>query len=218
MTLRFGECHLDLDARQLFRGGAEVHLSPKGFELLRVLLEDRPRALSKSELLERVWPGVFVSDASLARTVNEVRDGIGEDGGQPHIIRTVHRFGYAFAADVVQDDSPDPALRRGRRPAGWLRCGAREFPLYEGEQVVGRDLDSAICLESPKVSRQHARVVMAASALTIEDLGSKNGTLVRGVRIATPTRLEAGDVIQIGSFTLSLSLDTGLEPTETQIP
>jgi pSer/pThr/pTyr-binding forkhead associated (FHA) protein len=59
---------------------------------------------------------------------------------------------------------------------------------------------------------------MAASALTIEDLGSKNGTLVRGVRIATPTRLEAGDVIQIGSFTLSLSLDMGLEPTETQIP
>src|SRR5262245_3077820 len=93
---RFGKCRLDTDARRLFRGADEVHLSPKAFELLKLLVENRERALSKSELLQRVWPGVFVSDASLARAVNEVREGVGDRARKPQIIRTVHGFGYGF--------------------------------------------------------------------------------------------------------------------------
>ena len=73
MKVRFADCTLDIAARRLMRGGCEAHLSPKAFELLRVLVDNRGRALSKAELLEQVWPGVFVSDASLARVVTEVR-------------------------------------------------------------------------------------------------------------------------------------------------
>jgi len=216
MAIRFGDCRFDVDARQLFRAGVEVHLSPKAFELLRILVENRPRALSKSDLLDRVWSGVFVSEASLARTINEVRDGVGENGG-PRIIRTVHGYGYAFAADAASEASTQRAVLPGRRPVGWLRCGAREFALWEGEQIAGRDLDLGICLDSPKVSRQHARIVARDSTLTIEDLQSKNGTFVRGVRIAGTTALAPGDQIQIGSFTLVVGVDAAPGPTETQV-
>jgi TolB-like protein/Tfp pilus assembly protein PilF len=102
--MRFAGCRLDLDARRLFRGAREVHLSPKAFELLKVLVESRPRAVSKAELLERVWPGIYVSEASLARAVNEIRDGLGDSARQGPIVRTVQGYGYSFGAAV--DASP----------------------------------------------------------------------------------------------------------------
>ena len=78
MHVRFADCDLDTDARRLSRGAQEIHLSPKAFELLKLLVESRPRAVPKQELLDRIWSGVFVSDASLARAVSEIRDGIGD--------------------------------------------------------------------------------------------------------------------------------------------
>ena len=152
MRIRFGDCSLDTDTRQLHRGGREVHLSPKAFELLKVLVEARPRALSKTELLDRIWEGVFVSDASLARVVNEVRQGIGDAARTPLLLRTVHAFGYAFSGDAVTD--PEPAVRRS---ACWLVGDERRFLLVEGEQTIGRDADTG---ESPRVSRHHARIVV----------------------------------------------------------
>jgi DNA-binding winged helix-turn-helix (wHTH) protein len=201
MALRFVDCRLDLEARQLFRGASEVHLSPKAFELLKLLVEARPRALARSVLLERVWPGVFVSDASLARVVNEVRDGLGDPAERPRFIRTVRSYGYAFAADVEAEDSapPEPDLHR---PIGWLCCGAREFALWQGPQLAGRDPQLRICLASPKVSRQHAHIVVSEGTVLISDLESKNGTFVDGVRIAAPTPLHPGAEIRIGPFTL----------------
>ena len=89
MKVRFAGCRLDTDARQFFRGAREVRLSPKAFELLKVLVENRHRALSKEESLQLVWPGVFVSDASLARVVTEIRAGVGDRARQARIVRTV---------------------------------------------------------------------------------------------------------------------------------
>jgi DNA-binding winged helix-turn-helix (wHTH) protein len=86
--LWFGSCRLDCEARTLVCRGREVHLAPKAFEVLRVLVDNRPRALSKAELLERVWPGVFVADDSLAKVVSQLRKAIGDDNAAP-VIRTV---------------------------------------------------------------------------------------------------------------------------------
>src|SRR5262245_40061063 len=112
MTITFGDCRLDLGARRLFRGALEVHLSPKAFDLLKALVENRPRALSKTELLKCVWPGTFVSDASLARAVSEIREGVCDSAHDPRVVRTVHGYGYAFVAEVAGDESPTP-----RKPA-----------------------------------------------------------------------------------------------------
>src|SRR5688500_2128967 len=96
MQMRFGEFTLDTESRLLRRGDAERHLSPKAFDLLQLLLTNRPRALSKSELHERLWPSTFVSDATLTSLVAEVRAALGEHAQDGRNIRTVHRFGYAF--------------------------------------------------------------------------------------------------------------------------
>jgi len=206
-----------MEARRLFRGSRELHLSPKEFDLLKLLIEARPRALSKAEILERVWPGVFVSDASLARTINQIRQRVGDPARRPRIVRTVHAYGYAFAAEVA-DEPPraaEPVARR--RGACWLLLGRRRFPLADGEHIVGRDANVEVWLDSPKVSRQHARLVAAAGAATIEDLGSKNGTFVRGSRVEQAVVLEPGDEIQIGPFVLVFRSVSESRSTETAL-
>lgn len=217
MPIRFADCRLDIDARRLFRGTREVHLSPKAFELLTLLVENRVRAVSKSELLERVWPGVFVSDASLARVISEIRDAVGDRARRALIVRTVHGYGYAFTADVANDESVATETVRPVRPHCWLVCGTREFALADGDHVVGRSPEVSVWLESPKVSRHHARLIVRGPHATIEDLGSKNGTHVRSARISGPTELELGDEIRIGRFTLVFRVDGTAGPTETDI-
>jgi DNA-binding winged helix-turn-helix (wHTH) protein len=214
VRVRFGNCRLDVDARRLYRGSSEVHLSPKAFEFLKLLVESRPRALSKDDLLERVWPGVFVSDASLARVVTQIRAGLGDAARRPTIVRTVHGFGYAFVAEVIEDPAPPNGVDEPARAPCWLVCGSREFPLTDGEHIVGREPDAHVCLESPKVSRRHARFTVRGLSVTIEDLASKNGTSVRGARISAPLGLEPGDEIEIGPFTLVFRV--GVEPGSTE--
>lgn len=216
MVVRFSDCRLDLSARRLIRGDDEIHLSPKAFALLQALVEARPRALSKSDLLEKVWPGVFVSEASLSRVVNEIRSGVGDEATDARIVRTIHGYGYAFAAEATEDTAGETPSPPTRRPAGWLSSGAKEFALWEGEQIAGRDPEADVYLESPKVSRQHARIRVRNTVATIEDLGSKNGTFVRGERISGSTVVAPGDQVRIGPFALVFSLASAFGPTETQ--
>src|SRR5262245_10361523 len=95
MRLAFGDFVFDSDTRELLRGGDRVTLSPKAFQLLEVLIENRPRALSKSVLHDRLWPNTFVVEANLSNLVGEIRHALGEDSRTPRFVRTVHRFGYA---------------------------------------------------------------------------------------------------------------------------
>ena len=100
MKVRFGECILDAESRVLLRSGQPVHITPKAFQFLAFLVEARPRALSKAELQEKLWPATFVSDGNLATLVKEARTAIGDDARQPSYIRTVHGYGYAFGGDA----------------------------------------------------------------------------------------------------------------------
>jgi DNA-binding winged helix-turn-helix (wHTH) protein len=213
VRLRFASCTLDTDARTLVRDGSQVHLAPKAFEVLSVLAASRPRALSKAELLERVWPGVFVSDDSLAKVISRIRKALDDDDASP-ILRTVHGYGYAFAA--AAEDVRDIAGTDPRRAAlCWLFCGNREFPLSDGEHILGREPEADICLDSPQVSRRHARVIVSGPHATLEDLGSKNGSFVRGVRISAPTPLRSGDEASIGPFRLLFRVATESASTQT---
>jgi len=202
MQARFGEFTLDTDARQLHRGERECHMSPKAFELLRLLIEHRPRALSKAELHERLWPSTFVSDATLTSLVAEVRDALGEKAKDGRFIRTVHRFGYAFPAEVTERSIPPPR----DRARCWIVWEFGQVALGDGAHLLGRDADVAVWLESPTISRHHARITVAGVAATIEDLGSKNGTFVRGARLDAPAPLTDGDEIRLGSMPIRIRL------------
>ena len=196
-ALRFGTCVLDIDARQLSRDGETVHLSPKAFELLKTLVEARPKAFSKAELHEHIWPETFVTDDSLARLVAEIRAAIGDHARTPKYLRTVHAYGYAFSN---ADDS-------GRHapvvdPTCWLLHEGRAVALAEGDNVIGRDPGGRLILDSIRVSRRHARITVHGTSATLEDLGSRNGTLLGGVRIGAPVVLNDGDEITIGGFAI----------------
>jgi DNA-binding winged helix-turn-helix (wHTH) protein len=212
MAFEFGECVLDPVARRLTRHGTPVPITLKAFDVLLLLISNRPRAVSKAEILDRVWPNTFVSDASLARTINEIRKAIGESGPFGSAIRTVHAFGYAFAAEVREQGRPrtDASL-----PIGWLRHGREEFAVFSGGAVIGRAPEVDIRLDSPRVSRHHARVTLGDAGIIIEDLGSRNGTFVNDSRIEGPTLLQSGAALRIGGFRLVLRVaDALLSETE----
>jgi pSer/pThr/pTyr-binding forkhead associated (FHA) protein len=87
----------------------------------------------------------------------------------------------------------------------------------EGEQTIGRDADTGVRLESPRVSRRHARVVVRGARATLEDLGSKNGTFIGGERLDGPRELTPGDTIRIGPFLLVFAVSGAGDSTETGI-
>ena len=101
--MAFGEFVLDLETRELLRAGTPVVLSPKAFELLGILVQCRPRALSKRELQDALWPGTFVVEKNVANLVGELRRALGDDAADPRFIRTLARFGYAFRASSVAE-------------------------------------------------------------------------------------------------------------------
>jgi DNA-binding winged helix-turn-helix (wHTH) protein len=206
-TVRFGEFCFDDDRRVLGREGRDVHLSPKAYQLLKILLARRPAALSKQELNDHLWPATFVADVSLATVVAEVRSALGERGRDGRFIRTVHGFGYAFDGDARDDPSaPDGGAERpqdvpapGRRSCTiWLEWNGRDYPLSSGDQVVGRVADADIRLDTQSVSRHHARLVRSGCEVAVEDLGSKNGTFVQGRRITSAVAVGDGDTIRFG--------------------
>lgn len=208
MRLAFGEVVVDEDARQVVRGGAPVHVSPKAFDLLVALIRERPRMLSKEELHARLWPKTFVSDTSLAMLVAEVRAAIGETARQAEAIRTVHRRGYAFQADVQELPAPspgggDPTSRARSATACWLASASGPIPLSPGENIVGRDPAAPVWLDSPSVSRRHARIRVGEAGATLEDLGSKNGTRVGSDAVTAATPLRDGDELRFGSVAVT---------------
>ena len=213
MLVQFGDFTLDIDSRQLRCGGDERHLSPKGFELLRLLIESRPKAVSKSELHDRLWPSTFVSEATLSSLVAEVREALGEKAGDGRFVRTVHRFGYAFRGSATDAD-PAPSVEGPVRC--WVLWESGQIALRDGEHLVGRDGDVTVWLESPTVSRHHARIRVAGPILTIEDLGSRNGTYLAGERITVAAPLVNGDEIRLGSFVLTFRIAGTGRSTETQ--
>ena len=102
MSFWFGDFELDQERRQLLRSGEPVSLEPKAYELLSLLLERRPRALSRAQIRDAIWPQTFVSESTLAVVVNGIRQALEDDARHPRFIRTVHAFGYAFCGEAHQ--------------------------------------------------------------------------------------------------------------------
>ena len=118
MQVRFGTFVLDPETRELLRDGHRVSLSPKAFELLSILVADRPKAISKSDLQERLWPATFVVEKNLANLVSEIRDALGDDPSEP----AIHPDGPPVWLRVSRNRprAPRPAGRRvaAKSPSG----------------------------------------------------------------------------------------------------
>jgi DNA-binding winged helix-turn-helix (wHTH) protein len=202
VKIRFDRFELDSDTRQLLRGGEEVHLSPKAFAVLSVLVAKRPNVVAKAELFGQIWPDVFVVDANLNVLVGEVRRAIDDDPQSQRFIRTVHGVGYAFCGQATE--STRDLIHDGGPQRFWLAWKNQTYALGAGDNLIGRDPACQVWVDHAGVSRRHARIHIARDTEppVLTDLESTNGTFVDGKRIATPTPLGDGAVIKIGSVSL----------------
>jgi hypothetical protein len=180
------------------RGGTRVAVSDRALALLEILARARPRALSKEELLAALWPEVVVAEGSLMTLVSELRRALHDSRRDAQFVRTVHGFGYAFTADVVEL----PARAAPAAVPYRLELDGRDVPLAAGENVIGRDEDVHVRVDRSTVSRRHARVMVSAEGATLEDLGSKNGTWLDGSPVSGPTKLVDGAVVKVGAVAL----------------
>jgi DNA-binding winged helix-turn-helix (wHTH) protein len=213
VSVRFGPFELDSERRQLLRDGGEVHLTPKAFDLLALLIDEAPRVVRKDALHERLWPGTFVSDATLVGLVKEVRRALDDRDAASPLIRTAHGVGYAFAGAIER-----PAVNLPPTISRWLIVGNRRVPLDDGEHVIGRDPAAAIHVDGPGVSRRHARIVVSGTSAVLEDLDSKNGTHLNDSKVLGRVLLHDGDRIQIGTAAMVFRISgTGMS-TETMSP
>ena len=210
MPVRFGDCVFDPGTRQVFRAGNQAHISPKAFQLLEILIGRRPNAVSKEELQEMLWPNTYVSDANLPNLVADLRSELGDNPRSSRIIRTVQRFGYAFVATPFS-----PRHAGSRDHAYRLIWGNRVIALDDGENLFGREEDAVVWIDNAAVSRRHARIVIDESGAVLEDLGSKNGTCLRGRRLRSPAKLTDGDLIAIGTASMTFRVLDKMASTAT---
>jgi DNA-binding winged helix-turn-helix (wHTH) protein len=209
----FGPFSIDSETRQLRRGQADLHLSPKAFDLLCLLLEHRPKVLEKPDLHAQMWPDTHVVDGSLNVLITEIRRALDDNARDPKFIRTVHGVGYAFCGAKANA----PAARRGTLRC-WLTEGNKTYRLVEGENTVGRDPECHVWLNTTSVSRHHARINVDSRSgrIALEDLGSKNGTLYKGTLVESPVTLVEEDTLGFGSVELTLHVWSADRASETK--
>lgn len=206
-ALVIGEWNVVRELNELRRGDEQVRLEPRAMNLLVHLASREGRVTSKEEILDTVWRGVFVSDSALTRTIADLRKALGDDAKSPRYIETISKRGYRLVAPVSGQAAAGlvpEAIAGGRRdgPRVYLCRGTENHPLVQGEYLIGRDPECFVSIPSTKVSRRHARLIVAASRASIDDLGSRNGTFVNGQRVKSERRLRNGDAIAVGPETL----------------
>lgn len=211
--VRFGRFTLDRGQRLLSRDGTPVHLTPKAYDLLSVLIAEAPRVVTKADLHVELWRDSFVSDATLTGLVKELRRALQDEDPAWPVIRTVHRVGYAFCPALEEDS--DGQVPTPPQTSYWLVACGRRMVLHDGDNIIGRDPAADVWLDSPSVSRRHSRIAIAEDRITIEDVGSKNGTTVNEAPVTGKMALHDGDRIVFGSVDgVFRSARTGLS-TET---
>ena len=213
MPYRFGPFRYDPVSHCLFREDREIALKPKTRELLVLFLQNPHRLLTRQDISDRIWPNTAVTDDSLQVQVFELRKALG--AGAEEFIKTVPREGYRWEAEVRTGDVKTTTVS-GADVICRLGVEHREIELAEGENILGRDSGVAVWIDETAVSRHHARIVVVEGSATLEDLGSKNGTYLRGERIAGAAALTDGVEIEIGSVKMTFRALLRGGTTETQ--
>lgn len=190
-----GDWLVEPDVNRVSRRASSVQLEIRMMQVLVYLAERAGAVVTRRELFDAVWDTEYVSDNALTHAVAEIRKALGDSARRPSYIETVQRRGYRLIAPVSGLELPD---HDDAVVTCWLITNSSTIPLQPGETVIGRSAEADIVIESPKVSRLHARIVVEADQVVIEDLGSTNGTSVNGGRLDAPRALLHGDEIRIG--------------------
>src|SRR6201998_2986605 len=139
--LRFGVFELDLRAGELRKHGLRVRLQEQPFQVLATLLEHPGEVVTREELQKKLWPAdTFVDfDHGLNKTINKIREALGDSADSPRFVETVARRGYRVIAEVkVCDAVPAPGSEPAAHPSS--HAGAREHPAPAGKLATSKHL------------------------------------------------------------------------------
>jgi DNA-binding winged helix-turn-helix (wHTH) protein len=156
LLYRFADCTFDVARRELRRGGLLRPLEPQVFELLRYLIENRERVVSRDDIFLAVWHGRIVTDTVLSTRLNAARAAIGDDGKTQRLIRTLPKQGIRFVGEIREE---------GRAPAFHLAEPSRRLALSLSDAP-------AIALLPVACLGEDRRAGMFASALGEEIAGA----------------------------------------------
>lgn len=153
MIYRFLNCELDEARRTLSRAGKDQWVQPKVLDLMLFLIRHRARVVPKELLFRELWPDASVTEASLTRLVKEARKALGDDGRAQQVIRTAHRRGYHFVAEVVVRNGEswteeEQAIELARRSLE----AAMEFGALDLRERIADFADT--CLEAITAARK----------------------------------------------------------------
>ena len=209
MIYQFTDFELDTDRRELRASGVRVPAEPQVFALLRLLVENGGRTVTKDEILATVWDGRIVSDSALSSRIKSARQAIGDDGRTQALLRTVHGIGFCFVADIttrVAISFPDPEGSPAVEPIAQSRpsiailpfqcmgASEHEFPIAE---ALPSDLIAAL-------SRLHWLFVIArGSSFRFR----KPDTSLDEVRKALNVRYCLAGVVEISGSMMSISVE-----------
>jgi DNA-binding winged helix-turn-helix (wHTH) protein len=197
VRVSFGEFILDSGERQLLRGETPVHLTGKAFQLLTLLVAERPKVVAKKEIYDALWPNVYVQEANIKNLVAELRSAIGDD-----VIRTHRGTGYAFTAEAREEISLAPSRFS-------VVINGVAYALREGRNVIGREPAAHIRLDLAAVSRRHAAINIHGEEAVVQDLGSRNGTWLNGEKLEAARPLRTGDEIRIAQTAIRFQIAPG---------
>jgi len=212
--LRIAEWLFEPDLDRISCGDERRTLRPRVTDLLVCLAESPGELVSKRRLIDEVFQAEFVTENALTHLVAELRSAFGDSSRNPRYIETIPRRGYRLIAEVTRDSGArtEPPL------CVLVREDGSEITLHEGENAIGRSPDAAVYIDVWEVSRHHARINVRGDVAEIEDLGSKNGTFVRGQRIEGRQPLQNADEIQIGLGLARFRFKRVDADTRTEIP
>jgi TolB-like protein/Tfp pilus assembly protein PilF len=168
----FGEHSLDVDRRELRRGGDQIEIQPQVFDIIVYLVQNRDRVVSRDDLIARIWGGRIVSNAAVDTRISAARQALGDTGGARRFILTVQRKGVRFIAEVKEDATPAaPTLRPGSAEASpsFARPAIMVLPFrnISGEPSEDYFTDAlTINLTSDLSHMRDIVVISAATALT----------------------------------------------------
>jgi DNA-binding winged helix-turn-helix (wHTH) protein len=106
LSFRFTDFEIDTARQELRRAGTIVHIEPQVFDLLVHLIRNRDRIVSKDELIDSIWQGRIVSDATLSSRISSARRALGDSGNDQSLIRTLHKRGFRFVGEVDETSVP----------------------------------------------------------------------------------------------------------------
>jgi DNA-binding winged helix-turn-helix (wHTH) protein len=198
-SFRIGDWLVEPSLSRVSRGERSVQLEIKMMEVLVCLASRAGELVTRQELVDEVWATEFISDNTLTHAIAELRNAFGDDARHPEFIETIHRRGYRLIAPVSGLEGGEERSAPQQAPTRFKIVSSEgEVLLGEGENLIGRAPDAAVSIDSNKVSRLHARILIDGVTATLEDLGSKNGTFLNGERIEAHVTLSDGDEIRIG--------------------